>query len=94
MRNNKAEQERVAGTPVLYGNTIQVHTNTDCVQQSYCTYVHIQLLHLFSGKYVAVDLVEISKTESINLQVLPSPVYNNSVIQIAISLLLAALTYN
>ncbi|XP_065910466.1 inositol 1,4,5-trisphosphate-gated calcium channel ITPR1-like [Dysidea avara] len=50
MHNNDAEQERLRGTLVLYGQTIQ-------------------LLHLFSGKYVAAKPVETSKTENTNVQV-------------------------
>ncbi|XP_065894275.1 inositol 1,4,5-trisphosphate-gated calcium channel ITPR1-like isoform X2 [Dysidea avara] len=48
--NNNAEQERLRGTLVYYGQTIQ-------------------LLHLFSGKYVAAKPVETSKTESTSVKV-------------------------
>ena len=40
----------------------------------WCIYAP-QLLHVFSGKYVAINPVEISKTENINLEVLANLIY-------------------
>ena len=69
LKNNELEQERQKGTPVLYGSVIQVTSNMVFIESFNYGWFFVQLLHIYSNKYVTISTVQTSRTENTNMQV-------------------------
>jgi len=69
LKNNELEQERQKGTPVLYGSVIQVTSDMVFIESFNYGWFFVQLLHIYSNKYVTISTVQTSRTENTNMQV-------------------------
>lgn len=69
LRDNAAEQERLLGTSLVYGDTIQVRPGIPIPSLPHLYTSHEQLQHSLTKKYVRVNTTLTSRTENTSLRV-------------------------